>query len=65
MPGCQGIYYLFGQDTSLSITLWADENALNASHQAAERIRDETSAEQGMMVRSVEELEVLTKRLAE
>ena len=65
MPGCRGIYYLFARDTSLSVTLWADENALKGSHQAADRIRDETSAEQGMTVRSVEEFEVLTSRLNE
>ncbi|WP_018762547.1 hypothetical protein [Arthrobacter sp. 135MFCol5.1] len=63
MPGCQGIYYLYGNDRSISITLWADDGALKGSHQAAERIRDETSAEQGMTVRSVEEFEVLTRRL--
>lgn len=64
MPGCKGIYYLFGKDsTSLSITLWDDENSLAGSRQAADRIRSETSAEQHMQILSVEEFEVLTTEL--
>ncbi|RAM37326.1 hypothetical protein [Arthrobacter globiformis] len=64
MPGCKGIYYLYSQDnTSLSITLWDDKNALDGSQQAAERIRTETSAEQHMQILSVEEFEVLTREL--
>jgi hypothetical protein len=64
MPGCKGIYYLLGKDsTSLSITLWDDENALAGSRQAADRIRSETSAEQHMQILSVEEFAVLTREL--
>lgn len=64
MPGCKGIYYLFGKDNkSLSVTLWDDENALAGSQQAADRIRSETSAEQHMQILSVEEFEVLTREL--
>ncbi|MGO4856921.1 hypothetical protein AB4074_06370 [Arthrobacter sp. 2MCAF14] len=64
LPGCKGIYYLFGKDTkSLSITLWDDENALTGSHQAADRIRSETSAQQQMEILGVEEFEVLTRQL--
>jgi hypothetical protein len=64
LPGCKGIYYLFGKDNrSLSITLWDDENALAGSHQAADRIRSETSAEQHMEILGVEEFEVLTRQL--
>lgn len=64
LPGCKGIYYLFGKDNkSLSISLWDDEGALAGSRQAADRIRSETSAEQHLQILSVEEFEVLTKQL--
>lgn len=64
LPGCQGIYYLLGNDNkSLSITLWNDEKALAASQQAADRIRSETSAEQHMQILEVEEYEVLTRHV--
>ena len=63
LPGCLGIYYLLGKDSkSLSITLWADEQAL-AGRQAAAKIRAETSAEQHMEILGVEEFEVLTRQL--
>jgi hypothetical protein len=66
LPGCRGIYYLFGQDNnSLSITLWEDEKALAESQQPADRIRSETSAEQQLEILKVEEYEVLTNRLKE
>jgi heme-degrading monooxygenase HmoA len=64
LPGCKGIYYLFGKDNkSLSITLWDDEDALAASRPVADRIRSETSAEQHMEIVGVEEFEVLTRQL--
>lgn len=64
LPGCRGLYYLLGKDkTSLSITLWDDEQALAGSEQAANRIRSETSAEHHMQVIGVEEFEVLTREL--
>ncbi|WP_240720924.1 hypothetical protein [Pseudarthrobacter sp. NamE2] len=64
MPGCKGIYYLFGKDnTSLSITLWDDENALAGSQQAADRLRSETSAQQHLQILNVAEFEVLTREL--
>jgi hypothetical protein len=64
LPGCQGIYYLFGKDNkSLSITLWDDEKALAESRPASDRIRSETSAEQHMQILAVEEYEVLTRQL--
>lgn len=64
LPGCKGIYYLYSKDgTSLSITLWDDENALDGSEQAADQIRSQTSAEQHMKVLGVEVFEVLTSEL--
>ncbi|WP_427005188.1 hypothetical protein [Pseudarthrobacter sp. H2] len=64
LPGCLGIYYLLGKDgTSLSITLWDDEEALAGSQQATSQIRSETSAEQHMQILGVEEFEVLTQQL--
>ena len=52
-----------GQDKSLSITLWEDEQALAGSQEAAAKIRTETSAEQHMEILGVEEFEVLTRQL--
>lgn len=64
LPGCLGIYYLFGKDNkSLSITLWEDEAALAGSEAAATQIRSETSAEQHMQILGVEAFEVLTRHL--
>lgn len=64
LPGCKGIYYLLGKEnTSLSITLWDDEDALAGSRQAADQIRSETSAEQHMEVLGVDEFDVLTQHL--
>lgn len=66
LPGCRGIYYLLGKEkTSLSLTLWDDEEALAGSRPAAERIRVETAAEQRMEILDVDEFEVLTQRLPE
>ncbi|MCQ9165419.1 MULTISPECIES: hypothetical protein [unclassified Arthrobacter] len=64
MPGCKGFYYLVGKDgTSLSITLWEDENAMAVSQQDSERIRSVTSAQQHMEILGVDGYEVLTSRL--
>lgn len=66
LPGCRGIYYLLGKDNkSLSITLWEDEDALEGSRQATDRIRSETSAAQNMEVVGVDEFEVLTEQLVD
>lgn len=66
LPGCRGIYYLLGKEnTSLSLTLWDDEDALAGSRPAAERIRVETAAEQHMEILGVDEFEVLTQQLKE
>ena len=66
LPGCRGIYYLLGKEnTSLSITLWDDEDALSGSRQAADRIRSETSAKQNMEVLRVDEFDVLSQHLKE
>lgn len=66
LPGCEGIYYLLGEgEKSISLTLWEDRASLDASRQAVDRIRDETTAQQHMEVLSVEEYEVLTRELKE
>jgi heme-degrading monooxygenase HmoA len=66
LPGCRGIYYLLGKEnTSLSLTLWDDEDALAGSRQPAEQIREETTAEQHLEILGVEEFEVLTHQLKE
>jgi hypothetical protein len=64
LPGCRGIYYLLGKDDkSLSLTLWEDKSSLDASSEAADSIRDKTTAQQHMDVLAVEEYEVLTREL--
>lgn len=64
LPGCRGIYYLLGKEnTSLSITLWEDEDTLAGSRQVADRIRSETTAEKHMEVLGVDEFDVLTQHL--
>jgi heme-degrading monooxygenase HmoA len=66
LPGCRGIYYLLGKEnTSLSLTLWDDDEALAGSRQTAERIRKETTTEQHMEILGVDEFEVLTHQLRE
>ncbi|MBT2597473.1 hypothetical protein [Arthrobacter sp. ISL-72] len=64
LPGCKGIYYLFGNgQKSMSITLWESQTSLDDSRQAADKIRSETSAEQHLQVLDVEEFEVLTREI--
>lgn len=64
LPGCQGLYYLLGNDNkSLSLTLWEDKDSLDGSRETTDSIRDETTAEQHMEVLAVEEYEVLTQEL--
>lgn len=66
LPGCRGIYYLLGkEDTSLALTLWDDEDALDASRPVVDRIRAESTAEQHMEILGVDEFEVLTHQLRE
>ncbi|WP_223883740.1 hypothetical protein [Pseudarthrobacter sp. BIM B-2242] len=53
------------EDTSLALTLWDDEDALDASRPVVDRIRAETTAEQHMEILGVDEFEVLTHQLRE
>lgn len=64
LAGCRGLYYLVNEDgKSLSLTLWEDKDALDASREPTDAIRSETTAEQHMDVLSVDEYEVLTEAL--
>ncbi|WP_415853253.1 hypothetical protein [Sinomonas sp. G460-2] len=64
LTGCRGLYYLINDGgKSISLTLWEDRQALDASREATDAIRVETTAEQHMDVLSVEEYEVLTQEL--
>ncbi|GGI00447.1 antibiotic biosynthesis monooxygenase [Arthrobacter liuii] len=60
IPGCRGIYFLYAKDSqkALSITLWESEEALDASQQAANAIRSDSSKEQNSQIVDVEQFEV-------
>ena len=64
LPGCRGLYYLLSEGgTSLSLSLWEDQEALEGSRDATDALRAETAAEQHMDILNVEEYEVLTQEL--
>ena len=65
LPGCRGIYFLNDAENGkgLSITLWDSADSLTASQMAANTIRADASAEQGMEIVGVEEFEVTSVSL--
>jgi hypothetical protein len=60
LPGYRGALSLIERSTgqSVSITFWADEDALAATRQGAERIRESAAATSGSRVLSTVEYEV-------
>jgi heme-degrading monooxygenase HmoA len=60
MPGYRGALSLIERSTgqSVSITFWDDEDALAATRQGAERIRESAAATSGSRVLSTVEYEV-------
>lgn len=61
MDGNLGLMVLADRSSgrSISITLWESEEALKASEEAANKLRSETSAEQGDEILGVERFEVV------
>ena len=66
VPGCKGIYYLNGKETAkaVSITLWDTEEAMVASRQEANKIREESSEADKTQIVTVEEFEVTVNTLS-
>lgn len=60
LPGYRGAMSLLDRSTgrSLSITFWADEQALTATRQAANLIRERAAATSGSRILDVTEYEV-------
>jgi heme-degrading monooxygenase HmoA len=65
LPGCRGMYFLNDAENGkgLAITLWDSAESLAASQMAANTIRADASAEQGMEIVGVEEFEVTSVSL--
>lgn len=60
MDGFRGIVYLAERETgrSISVTLWESEAALQASEEAADRLRDRSAQAAGEEIRGVERFEI-------
>ncbi|MFF0989608.1 hypothetical protein [Kocuria nitroreducens] len=60
LPGYRGAVSLVERSTgrSVSITFWADEQALTATRQAADQIRERAAATSGSRILDVTEYEV-------
>lgn len=59
-PGFLGLLSLIDRETgvSLAVTLWESEQAMRASEEAADRLRDDSAAHTGARITSVERYEV-------
>lgn len=66
IPGSQGLFYLVDRETgrTMSITLWASEQAMLESEALASWIREETSTASAAKVVSVERYEVVAQPTA-
>lgn len=67
IPGSRGLLALLDRETrkSIGITLWATEEDLRASEEAANRIRSKSAEAAGGEVQSVERFEVVAFELRE
>ena len=65
MDGFRGIYLLYDRESgkSLSITLWETEADMQASEEAASRVRAESAETSGEQVVGVERYEVALQKL--
>ena len=65
MDGFRGIYLLYDRESgkSLSITLWETETDMQASEEAASRVRAESAETSGEQVVGVERYEVALQKL--
>ncbi|MGW3625254.1 antibiotic biosynthesis monooxygenase [Streptomyces sp. NPDC000880] len=60
VPGFRGVYYLVDRTSgkATSLTLWDDQQAMQASEDRATRLREEVAQREGQRVVSVERFEV-------
>ncbi|MER6101604.1 hypothetical protein ABT115_04450 [Streptomyces sp. NPDC001832] len=60
VPGFRGVYYLVDRASgkAKSLTLWDDEQTMQASEERATRLREEVAQREGQRVVSVERFEV-------
>lgn len=60
LPGFLGVYYFVERATgkAVSLTLWEDEQTMQASEERADQIRVETAHREGQRIVSVERYEV-------
>jgi heme-degrading monooxygenase HmoA len=67
MDGFKGIYLLFDRESgkSLSVTLWETEADMQASEEAATRLRAESADASGEMIVGVERYEVALQALVD
>lgn len=60
IPGSRGVYYLVDRERgeTMAVTLWEDEQSMQASEEETARIREESTAGEGGKVLGVERYEV-------
>ncbi|MFC4612616.1 hypothetical protein ACFO9E_33445 [Streptomyces maoxianensis] len=60
VPGFRGVYYLVDRASgkATSLTLWEDQQTMQASEDRTARLRDEVARREGQRVVSVERFEV-------
>jgi heme-degrading monooxygenase HmoA len=65
LPGFRGAYYLVDRATGRahSLTLWADEEAMRASEEYADRVREDAARREGQQILSVDRYEVAYGRV--
>ena len=65
LAGFKGMYLLAdrGSGKALAITLWESEEALRASEEAANRLRQQSAATMGEEIRAVDRYEVVVAEL--
>jgi heme-degrading monooxygenase HmoA len=65
LPGFKGMYLLAdgGSSKALAVTLWENEEAMRASEEAANRLREQSAASMGVGIRAVDPYEVVVAEL--
>lgn len=61
LDGFAGVYFLADRESgkTVSITLWGSEEAMEASREAANRMREQAAEAESATIQSVEEFEVV------
>ena len=65
MEGFKGMYVLADRESgkAMAVTLWASEEAMRASEEAANRLRQQSATSMGEEVRAVDRYEVIFAEL--